>query len=193
MNEAQAQVQSHYPRPVSLMDNTAVTLRLMTPFDAERILMFARSLPGDDLLFLRTDITNPKVVAQWVKSVRARLTITVIAEAGGEMAGYASLHHSQVTWQRHLGEIRLQVGQRYRSQGLGRILADEIFAISRELGLRKIVAQMTADQTGAIATFERLGFQTEALLQDFVIDRMDRTRDLLIMSYDMIGFTVHVN
>lgn len=81
----------------------------------------------------------------------------------------------------------------YRSQGLGRILADEIFAISRELGLRKIVAQMTADQTGAIATFERLGFQTEALLQDFVIDRMDRTRDLLIMSYDMTGFTVHVN
>jgi hypothetical protein len=52
---------------------------------------------------------------------------------------------------------------------------------------------MTSDQKGAIATFERLGFQTEALLQDFVIDRMDRTHDLLVMSYDVTGLTEHVN
>jgi len=120
-------------------------------------------------------------------------TITVIAEANGEMAGYASLHNNTVTWQRHLGEIRIQVGQRYRSQGLGRILADEIFSIGRELGLRKIIAQMISDQKGAIATFGRLGFQTEALLQDFVLDRVGHTRDLLVMSYDVTGFTVHVN
>ena len=50
MKEAQAQAQNHYPRPFSLMNNTPVTLRLMTPFDADRLLTFARSLPGDDLL-----------------------------------------------------------------------------------------------------------------------------------------------
>ena len=193
MKEAKAQILGNYPRTVSLMNNAAVTLRLMTPFDAERVLAFARSLPGDDLLFLRMDITDPEVVAEWVKSINVKRTITILAEAAGETAGYASLHHNTVTWQRHLGEIRIQVGQRYRSQGLGRILADEIFAVGRELGLRKIMAQMTSDQKGAIATFERLGFQTEALLQDFVIDRVERTRDLLIMSYDMTGLTAHVN
>lgn len=193
MKEAKAQLQHSYPHIVTLANNSSVTLRLMTPFDVERILIFARSLPVDDLLFLRTDITDPEVVTQWVQSVAAGLAITIIAQVGSEVAGYATLHHNEVTWQRHIGEIRIQVGQRYRSQGLGRILASEVFSVGRELGLRKIVAQMTSDQKGAIATFEHLGFQTEALLQDFVIDRMDRTRDLLVMSYDVTGFTTHVN
>jgi len=193
MNEAKPQVQRDYPRTIALDNNTAVSLRLMTAADADRIVTFARNLPADDLLFLRMDITNPGVVAQWVQNLAAGRTVTVIAEANGAMAGYASLHHPEVTWQRHLGEIRIQVGQHYRSQGLGRILAAEIFAIARDLGLRKLMAQMTSDQKGAIATFERLGFQMEALLQDFVIDRSDRTRDLIVMAYDVTGLTEHVD
>jgi len=193
MNEAKPQGQRDYPRTIALDNNTAVSLRLMTAADADRIVTFARNLPADDLLFLRMDITNPDVVAQWVQNLAAGRTVTVIAEANGAMAGYASLHHPEVTWQRHLGEIRIQVGQHYRSQGLGRILAAEIFAIARDLGLRKLMAQMTSDQKGAIATFERLGFQMEALLQDFVIDRSDRTRDLIVMAYDVTGLTEHVD
>jgi len=193
MNEAKPQVQRDYPRTIALDNNTAVSLRPMTAADADRIVTFARNLPADDLLFLRMDITNPDVVAQWVQNLAAGRTVTVIAEANGAMAGYASLHHPEVTWQRHLGEIRIQVGQHYRSQGLGRILAAEIFAIARDLGLRKLMAQMTSDQKGAIATFERLGFQMEALLQDFVIDRSDRTRDLIVMAYDVTGLTEHVD
>ena len=119
--------------------------------------------------------------------------MTVLAEVDSEIAGYVSLHHNEVTWQRHLGEIRIQVGPRYRSQGLGRALAGEIFTIARDLKLRKIVAQMTPDQKGAIATFERLGFRTEALLQDFVIDRTDRTRDLMVMTCDVTEPTEHGN
>ena len=193
MNEAKPQVQRDYPRTITLDSNTAVSLRLMTAADADRIVTFARNLPADDLLFLRMDITNPDVVAQWVQNLAAGRTVTVIAEANSAMAGYASLHHPEVTWQRHLGEIRIQVGQHYRSQGLGRILAAEIFAIARDLGLRKLMAQMTSDQKGAIATFKRLGFQMEALLQDFVIDRSERTRDLIVMAYDVTGLTAHVD
>ena len=193
MNEAKPQVQRDYPRTITLDNNTAVSLRLMTAADADRIVTFARNLPADDLLFLRMDITNPGVVAQWVQNLAAGRTVTIIAEANSAMAGYASLHHPEVTWQRHLGEIRIQVGQHYRSQGLGRILAAEIFAIARDLGLRKLMAQMTSDQKGAIATFKRLGFQMEALLQDFVIDRSDRTHDLIVMAYDVTGLTEHVD
>jgi RimJ/RimL family protein N-acetyltransferase len=182
-----------YPRSLTLDNNTPVSVRMMTASDADRLVAFARALPEEDLLFLRRDITDPKIVAQWVQDLAAGRTVSVVAEAGGDMAGYASLHHNQVSWQRHLGEIRIQVGPRYRSQGLGRALAGEIFAIGRELGLRKIVAQMTADQKGAIATFERLGFQPEALLQDFVIDRSGRTRDRVVMSYDVEGLTDRVD
>lgn len=182
-----------YPRSVTLGDGTAITLRRMTGADAERVLAFARALPADDLLFLRTDITNPAVVAQWVRNLEGGRTVTVLAEADGEIAGYGSLHYNATAWQRHMGEIRLQTGSRHRSKGLGRVLSGEVFAIGRSLGLRKIVAQMTADQKGAVATFERLGFQPEALLGDFVIDRAGRTRDLVVMGYDVAGFTDRVD
>jgi len=182
-----------YPRTVKLDDKTEITLRLMTASDSDRIMAFARALPEQDLLFLRADITDPRIVAQWVQNIAAERTVTVIAEAGANLAGYASLHYNQVTWQRHLGEIRIQVGSSYRSHGLGRLLAGEIFGVARDLGLRKIVAQMTVEQKGAIATFERLGFHPEALLQDFVIDRTGRTHDRVVMSYDVEGLTDRVD
>jgi len=185
MTEITPKTQHDYPYRITLDNNIEVSLRLMAPADTHRILTFARSLPVDDLLFLRMDITKLNVVAQWGQNLKEGRTVPVLAEVDGEVAGYASLHHNEVTWQRHLGEIRIQVGSRYRSQGLGQALAGAIFAIARELKLRKIVAQMTPDQQGAIATFERLGFHTEALLHDFVIDRVDCTRDLMIMTYDV--------
>jgi L-amino acid N-acyltransferase YncA len=165
----------------------------MTHGDAAAIAGFARSLPEDDLLFLRMDITDPEAVAHWVKNLETGLATTVIAEAGGEIAGYATLVQNRVGWQRHLGEIRTQVGLPFRSRGLGRVLAGEIFALARARGLRKIVAQMTPDQKGAVATFERLGFRPEALLQDFVVDHAGRTRDLVVMAYDVTGLTDQVD
>jgi L-amino acid N-acyltransferase YncA len=180
-------------RTVQLKDGTPIALRLMTHVDAVAIAAFARSLPEDDLLFLRMDITDPEAVAHWVKNLEAGLATTVIAEVGGEIAGYATLVQNRVGWQRHLGEIRTQVGLPFRSRGLGRALAGEIFALARGRGLRKIVAQMTPDQKGAMATFERLGFRPEALLQDFVVDHAGRTRDLVVMAYDVTGLTDQVD
>lgn len=182
-----------YPRSIRLKDGAQVTLRLMTPADATSIASFARSLPEDDLLFLRMDITDPEAVAHWMRNLEAGLTTTVIAETAGRIAGYAALVQNRVGWQRHLGEIRTQVALPYRSQGLGRALAGEILSLARGRGLRKIVAQMTPDQKGAMATFERLGFRPEALLQDFVVDRSGRTRDLVVMAFDVTGLTEHVD
>lgn len=177
-----------YPREISL-GRESVTLRAMEPSDREALLAFARSLPGNDLLFLRLDITTPEGVEEWIHNLEAGRTHTVLAEADGTLVGYASVHHNEVLWSRHVGDIRVIVGPEYRKRGLGRRLTDEAFAFARDIGLRKITAQMTPDQKGARATFERLGFRAEALLADFVVDREGKTRDLLIMSHDMAGFT----
>lgn len=170
------------PHAVALADGTSIALRAMTAADGDRLVAFARELPPDDLLFLSIDLTDPEAVSRWVEGIDAGRAVGVIAEEGGAMAGYAALLHHGVSWQRHLGEIFIQVGGRYRSRGLGRALALEISAIARDLGLRKFVARMTPDQRGAVSTFQRLGFTTEALLQDFVIDAGGRTRDVLVMA-----------
>ena len=177
-----------YPRQVSLPDGGEATFRLMTPSDRDVVLGLARSLPYDDLLFLRMDITQPRAVDEWLANVETGRTITVVAEIGGKMAGYASVHVNEVLWTRHVGEIRIIIAPKFRRLNLGRRLAQEVFAIAKNIGLRKVVAHMTPDQAAARATFESLGFQAEALLADFVVDLEGRTRDLLVMSYDIAGF-----
>jgi L-amino acid N-acyltransferase YncA len=172
-----------------LADGRRGELRLMDAADRERILIFARSLPPDDLLFLRTDITEPAIIDQWITDIERANSITVLADTEGELAGYATLHLEQARWTRRVGEIRVQVAPAFRGQGLGRRLTLEIFHLGQSRGIKKMAAMMTPDQTGARAAFEKLGFQVEALLQDWVVDRAGRPRDLLIMSYDLEGLS----
>lgn len=177
-----------YPREIKLSGGKALELRLMDASKREDLLAFARGLPKLDLMFLRMDITDPRNVDEWMRNIEAGRTVTVMAYDAGKLAGWASLHHNEVLWTRHVGEIRTIVGAEYRSIRLGVRLVDEIFEIAKDMGLKKITAQMTSDQRGARATFERIGFRPEALLADYVVDAEGRTHDMLIMSYDIDGF-----
>ena len=194
MSQTPARTHREYPRTITLRDGGQMSLRLMTVDDVDRLVAFGRQLPEEDLLFLRIDITDPAVVRRWAENASTNRTVTLIAETpDGAVAGYGSLIFNEISWQRHLGEIRLLSGRQHRSRGLGRAFALELYHVARDLGLRKIVAQMTSDQKGAIATFTRHGFQPEALLQDFVIDRAGRTRDLVVMAHDVDGLTDRVD
>lgn len=181
-----------YPIQIKLRDGRTASIRLMEAKDVDKIIEFAKDLPADDLLFLRTDITDRAVVKQWADAIRAGHTITLLAEVDGDMAAYASVHLEQARWTRRVGEIRIITSSRFRSAGLGRRLVSEIFDLARSLGLKKITAQMTTEQTRARAAFEHLGFQVEAILSDWVEDRHGRSRDLLVMTYDVSGFSDHI-
>lgn len=181
-------VKRTYPQQTAI-SGVEITLRLMEPADRDDILAFARALPDHDLMFLRIDITEPKVVDEWVENIEKGRTITILAESEGKIVGYASLHREPVSWQRHVGEIRVMLKPDLRGFGLGKLMANEVFAIARDLGLQKVMVQMTTDQRGARGMVESLGFRPEALLADFVIARDGKTCDLLIMSYDVTGFS----
>lgn len=177
-----------FPRDVRTESGKTLNLRLMDASARDELLAFARTLPRADVMFLRMDITDPRNIDEWIHNVEAGRTVTILAYDGDKLAGWASLHHNEVLWTRHVGEIRTIVGVEYRGIKLGARLAEEMFSIAKELGLKKITAQMTADQKGARATFERIGFRPEALLADHVVDAEGRTHDMLIMSYDIDGF-----
>ncbi len=178
----------NYPRTIKLGSET-VELRMLNRGDKDGILALARSLPETDITFLRIDITDPDVVDRWVASVESGDRTTVVATIGGEIVGYGSLNRRELSWFRHLGEIRVIVGLGVRRLGLGGILAHEVFTVAKESGLTRLVAQMAREQVGAQKMFESIGFSVEALLSDWVIDKTGRTHDLLVMSYDVTGFS----
>ena len=186
-------VLEQFPLQVTLADERSVELRAADPADRDAIVAFARSLPEQDLLFLRVDITQPEVVEHWLANVAAGVTVSLLAYDGDAVAGYATIDRNPARWTRRVGEIRVNVGPEYRSQGLGRHLSAKIFDIARHLGLKKLMAHMTPDQRGAQAAFKRLGFIPEALLADYVEDRLGRLHDLVIMSYDVDGLTDQVD
>jgi RimJ/RimL family protein N-acetyltransferase len=178
-----------YPLDITLNDGRKVQLRLMTADDRDRILKFARSLPEEDLLFLRIDLTQDDVVDDWIANLAAGSMTSLVAYNEDDLVGYATVHQNTARWTRRVGEIRVNIGTDYRGKGLGKNLTSQIFDVARDLGLRKVMANMTVNQHGAQAAFRRLGFMPEALLADYIEDRNGELRDLIIMSYDVEGLT----
>ena len=166
----------------------AVTFRFMTEEDGELVLTFARALPQHDLVFLHRDITDGDEVAAWIAAIEQGLEGVILAVADDAVLGYSSVSRSPLSWSRHVAELRVVVGEDGRGQGLGRALTAEAFRIAEDLGVRKMVAQMTIDQQGALHTFKRLGFTSEALLHDHVLDADGTTLDLVVMSQDVAAF-----
>ena len=103
-------VVSQYPRTIFLPDGQSVQMRLMTAADRDAMLAFARSLPQEDLLFLRVDISDPAAVDIWIRNIEAGLSATLLAFDANGIVGYATVHRSQVPWMRRVGELRVNVG-----------------------------------------------------------------------------------
>ncbi|QLC25672.1 GNAT family N-acetyltransferase [Parasphingopyxis algicola] len=161
------------------------TLRTMTADDKAAILAFAGSLSPHDLLFLRRDITKRRVVDAWIAQTEAGSFETLLAEQDGKIVGCSALYTDPLSWSPHVGEVRVLVATTARQHGLGRALIERCFRIALGKGLKKLTAQMTVDQKGAITVFEELGFRGEALLRDHVRDADGALHDIVILSCDV--------
>ncbi|MEP7215933.1 MAG: GNAT family N-acetyltransferase [Anaerolineaceae bacterium] len=170
-----------------------VTLRYMSDGDKVAMLSFARALPEHDLLFLRRDITQPTAVDSWIRDINAGLISTVLATVDSNIVGYGTIHRNDLRWSSHVAELRVMVAEAMRGKGLGQVLTQEAFAIALASGIEKVVAQMTLDQKGAIATFEGIGFRPEALLRDQVKDRDGNKHDLLVLTHEVAKFEAAMN
>ena len=165
-----------------------VTLSYMSSVDADSVLRFAKGLEEHDLLFLRRDITQLDALEDWLRDIEAGDALSILAKRGGEVIGYGTLHRESLSWSAHVAELRVLVAADFRGKGLGRVLTQEAFKAALRSGIEKMVARMTLDQKGAIATFESLGFRPEALLKDHVKDRQGTPHDLVMMSHRVADF-----
>ena len=175
-------IRQRYLRHETLRSGRMVGLRLMDSGDRDAVLAFARELPPDDLLYLRWDITDARVMDEWLENIHRNRTVSVLAYDGDRIVGEGSLSHHETDWTRHIGDIRLVTSPEVRGEGLGRLLTDELVANAALLGLERLSAQMSNDEVGPRVVFSRLGFEPVGLLQNYVIDRAGKKHDLLVMT-----------
>jgi RimJ/RimL family protein N-acetyltransferase len=173
-----------YPRRVNTQAGE-IEIRLMAPADQAAVLAFALKLPVHDLLFLPRDISEPRVLAAWIKEIERGAIVSLLAVKDGQVVGCGTLVRDPLSWSPHVGEIRNVVASEARGHGVGRALSQETFALALSAGLEKLVVQMTVDQTGAIAIFEGLGFKAEALLRDHVRDKAGQKHDIVVLGHNV--------
>lgn len=158
-------------------------IRPMTPADAGALLALFRSLPREDLLFLRRDVRSELVLDAWAREVADGKIVTLLAEtAAGSVVGEASLRPSEVPWTGHVGEVRVIVAPAWRGRGLGRALLQEMMAAAHAAGVEKLVAEMMVEQTGARRLFEALGFREEGRYRAYARDQAGALHDLVVVT-----------
>jgi len=171
-----------YPRR-HLIGDATVEIDLLAPSEGAEVARFVQKLPTHDLLFVRRDLSHPKVVSAWLDAVAEGSITSLAARCNGELVGCTAIVTDPRSWSRHVAELRVMASPAWRGRGLGRLLIQECFALALGLGLEKLLVQMTVDQRSAIAVFEELGFRAEAVLRDHVKDRDGSTFDLAILSH----------
>lgn len=177
------------PREIDVGGEPMV-LRRVTPADADRLHRFFLSLPAADLLFLRRDVTDGRQINAWMAEIERGETVTIIAETEGTVMGEATLHLSDVPWTRHVGVVRVFTAYEQRGRGLGRLLLEEICRLAPSLGIEKLVAEMTVEQTAAQHLMRDLGFVEQARLPLFVKDRRGQRHDLIMMVKDLVPMDI---
>lgn len=184
--------QRTYPRTLDLKGER-VEIRYMGAHDAPGVLAFARALPPHDLLFLPRDITHPKVLAAWSAEIERGAMTTLLGFSQGIVIGCATIARDPLSWSAHVAELRVVVATSMRGRGLGRALLEDAFALAATMGVEKMIAQMTTDQTSAIAVFETMGYRGEALLREHVKDRDGVAHDIVILSHDVASFAARMH
>ena len=174
-----------FPKTVKLLDGTALIIRSLIPQDRSEVGAFFEQVPEDDRVFLKEDLLNREEIEIWLDEIEPDRETAMVAVADRRIVGTAILERQRSGWSQHVGEIRIVGHPDYRRRGLGHVLAQTIFELAQKAGLEKLFAQMVADQMGPIRVFKRLGFCTEATLNDQVKDRHGRKHDLLILAHYM--------
>lgn len=187
-----SELDARWPRAATF-DGTDIELTRLTPTDGDEVLAFARTLPAHDLLFLRRNINEPKVVAAWMRELEDGTIASLAARRDGTLIGCTAVVTDPHSWSPHVGELRVLLSPDDRARGLGRMLVQESFLLALDMGLEKLTAQMTPDQQAAITLFEDLGFRGEALLRDQVRDADGRKHDIVILGHDVLRFQAQLD
>ncbi|MBI5105138.1 MAG: GNAT family N-acetyltransferase [Solirubrobacterales bacterium] len=147
--------------------------------DVDALLAFFAAVPAHERTFFKEEVLDRAAVEGWVRDERGR---RAIACEDGAVAGYAAVVPLP-GWSDHVGELRLVVHPARRRSGVGRALARWALLEAVHGGLRKVVVEVVADQEGAVAMFQALGFRGEALLHDHVRDHDGELRDLVLLAH----------
>jgi ribosomal protein S18 acetylase RimI-like enzyme len=156
-------------------------VRHLAPGDEAALDAFLAAVPPGDRTFIKEDIADPSAGRAWIADAD---TTRGVATERDAIVGLVAIIPG-IGWSSHVGDLRLVVHPGHRRRGVGTELARWAVLEATRMGLKKLVVEVVAEQEAAVAMFEGLGFEGEALLTDHIRDRDGNLRDLLLLSHRM--------
>jgi L-amino acid N-acyltransferase YncA len=172
-------------KPVYLKDGTEVRVRPMRSDDVERSHAFFLGLSDEDRKYLRTDVTRREVVERRIRKMDSGFVKRLVALEKDEIVADGAL---EVVGDRAAGtdrELRLIVSRSHRRQGLGVLMARELYTLAAADGVKQIVVRMMRPQLAAQHIFHRLGFREVETLPKEARDQTGASQDVIVMRCDM--------
>ena len=178
-------LEERYPKQAKLDDATRVIVRPLISDDEPALVEFFKSIPPEDLLYLRDNVKDPQVIHRWVADLDYEVTLPLIAEINGKIVGDCTLHQARGGWTSHIGTLRIVIHPDHRGKGLATLLVGEMIQIGIDSGIEKLMGEFLPEQKRPLAVFEKLGFVKIATLPQHVKDLAGEKHDLLIYIYDL--------
>jgi ribosomal protein S18 acetylase RimI-like enzyme len=172
-----------YPKSENLKDGSQITIRPLRKEDEKILHEYFLRLPPEDRMCLRDDVTDPKVIENWIYDLDYDVVLPLVALDVDhiDIVANGTLQFDPVGWTKHQGEIRITCDPGYRKKGLATILIENLMQIAADFGLEQLTAELAPALDEAYFLFEKLGFQEAAVLKDFIKDLKENYQDLVLM------------
>lgn len=136
----------------------AVTIRMATRADAERIAAIYNEGIAERLATFETEPRTPGDVMGWL--VDGLPVLVAEREGDGEVAGFARVgDHSERAVYRGVGEHAVYVARSARGVGLGRALLEAVAAEAGRRGYYKLTSRIFAENEASRAAHRAAGFR----------------------------------
>jgi GNAT superfamily N-acetyltransferase len=175
-----------YPKDVKLKNAEKCKIRPLRSDDELTFHEFFLAVPAQERLFIKHHVTDLNVIHAWCQNIDYEENLPLLAVHDGKIVGSATLHQHQGGWKRHIGRVSVLVHPKFRGIGVARTLVTNLVDIARMLSLEKVEAEFIGEQTGAIKTFQLLGFSDLVKLPDYVKDMQGISHDYILMGLELL-------
>jgi RimJ/RimL family protein N-acetyltransferase len=175
----------NYRKMKTLPDGSRLLLRPLQKQDRQALIDLFTRASTEDLKWFRSDVSRPEVVDSWVDNLDYRRVFPLVAYLGDELIGDATLHfgrHHHI----HHAFLRIFLDSAYRRRGIGTIMLQTLIDVSRQVGLKRLYAEVVASQIQVIKAFKDLGFYQEAILEDYFITEDGEMMDVAILVLPLV-------
>jgi len=136
-------------------------IRQIRESDIEGFLAVLSEVIAERKFLLTLDTPSLEYTTEFVQTAIFNNYAQYVAGIENEIVGWADIIPKQKGSAQHTGELGMGVIARYRGQGIGKELLENVIKHSWEIGLTRLELEVFSSNLVAISLYERYGFQHE--------------------------------